>query len=157
MLRIEDDDIDNQIEQAEALVPEIEKNIQNEEDKVNKGLSKKMAARRKRKSSQSSSTEPISADDEMKAVKDAGFLHPLADPEAMLARLGSPLSPAKGSRSDSARNDELAICATNRPSCASLGINQSLDDMLAVDKVSEFTLWRCCLSCLNCRQLKAHH
>jgi len=67
----------------------------------------------------------------------ASFLSAEEDPKATLAMLKTHFdSPKKAKNSESLSPDDVAICAS-RPSCASLGINQSLDDMLAVDQVKK--------------------
>ena len=96
-----------------------------------------MKAREKRKqkkaeqSGEFKTTDP--EDEEMKAVEKAGFLDPLVDPEKNLERLGARVA----EDGQCSREEEMEINGhiNGRPSCESLGITQSIDDMLAVDQV----------------------
>ena len=65
-----DIDIAEHAVQAQKLVPEIENKVAKEEDRINKGLEKKMKKRLKKRKSSSEEEE----DEEMKAARSAGFL-----------------------------------------------------------------------------------
>ena len=65
----------------------------------------------------------------MKAVAQAGFLDPMIDPEKNLERLRAQIS----GKSMESSNFEDPV--NGRPSCESLGITQSIDDMLAIEQV----------------------
>ena len=65
----------------------------------------------------------------MKAVAQAGFLDPMIDPEKNLERLGARIS------GKSVESSTFEDPVNGRPSCESLGITQSIDDMLAIEQV----------------------
>lgn len=143
--KFDNEEIDRQVTEAEALIPKIDQAMTEDQKK---------AAKRKRRPKKTvgeaeevprlkfpyNRCENLFSDPELQMVHKAGFLDPLKTPEEALARLnpnfaGSSDTPST-SRPENGRLDALMPNESYQPTVESLGITRSHAEMLSLSDPS---------------------
>ncbi|CBY12764.1 unnamed protein product [Oikopleura dioica] len=130
--KFDNEEIDRQVTEAEALIPEIDQAMTEDQ--------KKAAKRKRRPKKASGDAEEVPSDPELQMVHKAGFLDPLKTPEEALARLnpnfvGSSDTPST-SRPENGRLESLLPNESYQPTVESLGITRSHAEMLSLSDPS---------------------
>lgn len=128
--KFDNEEIDRQVTEAEALIPEIDQAMTEDQKKAVK-------RKRRPKKAAEEHAEELPSDPELQMVQKAGFLDPLKTPEEALARLNPNFAGSVDSPSTSGpENGRLEDNESYQPTVESLGITRSHAEMLSLSDPS---------------------